>query len=506
MKDSTVLDWLLTHEVFTKKARQNSGGKAAKRPVNQSLFEMLRGAILAGNLRPGLKLPSSRELMQQLGISRNTVLYVFNRLVDEGYATTEVGRGTFISNTVPDPSVLSKVPDLTQQRGDQSKDHPHSSISQRAHLLMSRPGASEIQVGPFVPGIPDLAHFPKKAWNRLLTRQWKSETSERMGYGSSRGHLPLKRALAEYLRLARGVNCDDSQVVITHGSHQALDLCARLLADVGDEAWIEDPCYWGARSVFLGAGLKLRAIPVDQDGICPPTDGVARPKLIFVTPSHQYPSGIVMSLTRRRLLLEIARRNGAWIIEDDYDSEFRYHGAPLPSLQGLDQHQRTIYVGSFSKVMYPGIRLGFLVVPPSLTGVFATLHSELYRGGSLTLQAALAEFIFEGNYAAHVRRMRKIYGERQTLLTHELKRQLGHEASVMGTEAGLHLTLALRNARDVAVSEATLRRGIVARPLSAYFDRPATAPSGLVLGYGGVADEDIAQSVEKLAAGLADTL
>ncbi|MFA6312901.1 MAG: PLP-dependent aminotransferase family protein [Sterolibacterium sp.] len=506
MKDSTVLEWLLTHELFSTKARPSSSARLAKRPINQTLFELLRSAILAGNLRAGLKLPSSRELMQQLGISRNTVLYVFNRLVDEGYATTEVGRGTFISDTVPDPSVLSKVPDLTQHSGDQGKTSQRSSISRRAELLMSRPGASEIQVGAFVPGIPDVSHFPYKVWNRLLAKQWKSETSERLGYGSSRGYLPLKRALAEYLRLARGVRCDDSQILITHGSHQALDLCARLLADVGDQAWIEDPCYWGARSVFLGAGLGLRAIPVDEDGICPPTDGLTAPKLIFVTPSHQYPSGAVMSLTRRRLLLEIARRNGAWIIEDDYDSEFRYHGLPLPSLQGLDEHQRTIYVGSFSKVMYPGIRLGFLVVPPSLVGVFATLHSELYRGGSLTLQAALAEFIFDGNYAAHVRRMRKVYGERQALLTGELKRQLGQEASVMGTEAGLHLTLTLRNARDVAVSEASLKRGIVARPLSAYYDKPASAPSGLVLGYGGVADEAIAESVEKLAAGLADTL
>ena len=211
-----------------------------------------------------------------------------------------------------------------------------------------------------------------------------------------------------------------------------------------------------------------------------------------------------MSLARRRLLLEIARRNQAWIIEDDYDSEFRYRGAPLPSLQGLDKHQRTIYVGSLSKVMYPGLRLGFLVLPPQLVGVFAKLQSELFRGGLLTVQAALAEFIFEGHYATHIRRMRKVYGERQSLLTDEIKRQIGEQAIIMGTETGLHLTLGLTKAHDVAVSHAALRRGIVARPLSGYYDKPAKAPSGLVLGYGGVSDEEISPSVGKLAAALDD--
>ena len=502
MKDSTILDGLLAHEMFSQKQRSNRRPKSTRAPLNQRLFDVLRSAILAGNAKPGQKLPSTRELMAELGISRNTILYVFNRLADEGYTTTEIGSGTYVSNTMPDPAMLKKIADLTK-RPTRTRANK-ATISQRAETLLRRAGASEIQVGAFVPGIPDITSFPAKTWSKLLSKQWKDVTAERLGYGNSLGYPPLKRALAEYLRLARGVQCEDSQVLITQGTHQALDLCARLLADSGDDAWVEDPCYWGARSVFLGAGLNLHALPVDKDGMRPRTDGVTHPKLIFVTPSHQYPSGIVMSLARRRLLLEIARRNEAWIIEDDYDSEFRYQGAPLPSLQGLDKHQRTIYVGSLSKVMYPGLRLGFLVLPQQLVGLFAKMQSELYRGGALMVQAALAEFIFEGHYAAHIRRMRKVYGNRQTLLTNEIERQIGRKAYIMGTETGLHLTLGLTDLKDTAVSDAALRRGIVARPLSAYYDNPSKAPSGLVLGYGGVADDEISAAVGKLASAMHD--
>jgi len=508
MKDSTILEWLLAHELFHKRPTSKRKKTEVRRPLNQSLFEVMRGAILAGSVKPGQKIPSSRELMSGLGISRNTVLYVFNRLADEGYTTTEIGSGTYVSNTMPDPAVLKKVADLTKIPAKsivgKNKRAGKITISKRAETLLARAGASEIQVGAFVPGIPDVSQFPTKIWSKLLSKQWKDVSADQLGYGNSQGYLPLKRALAEYLRLARGVQCEDSQVLITQGTHQSLDLCARLLADVGDDVWVEDPCYWGARSIFLGAGLNLHANPVDNDGMCPRTDGLTHPKLIFVTPSHQYPSGIVMSLARRRLLLEIARRNEAWIIEDDYDSEFRYQGAPLPSLQGLDKHQRTIYIGSLSKVMYPGLRLGFLVLPSQLIGVFAKLQSELYRGGLLTVQAAMAEFIFEGHYAAHIRRMRKVYGQRQALLTDEIKRQIGPRAFIMGTETGLHLAVGLKDAKDTSVSQAALRRGIVARPLSAYYENPAKAPSGLVLGYGGVPDEAISLAVSKLAASLHD--
>jgi GntR family transcriptional regulator/MocR family aminotransferase len=499
MKSTPLAEWLLAQGLTSDAGQRNA------MPMNRRLFERIREAILHGQLQPGQKLPASRELANELGVGRNTVMHAYERLDDEGYTASQVGSGTFVNNTVPDPTVLPRLQQASDPRTLTQQASPASALSDRALRLIARAGASEYQVGAFVPGVPDVAHFPHAIWNRLVAKTCRNPSADLMGYGSSRGYPPLKRALAEYLRLARGVRCDDDQVVITQGAHQALDLCARVLADPGDEAWIEDPCYWGARSVFDAAGLKLRAIPVDQDGLLPPAQGATQkgePRIIFVTPSHQYPSGVVMSLARRRLLLEIARRAGAWIIEDDYDSEFRYRNLPLPSLQGLDAHGRTIYIGSFSKSLYPGLRLGFMVLPEPLVDAFTRSQSELYRGGHLLLQSALAEFIRDGHYAAHVRRMRKIYGQRQALLAAELKRQLGGRGRVLGSEAGLHLTFALNDATDTAVEATALERGIIARPLSPYYALPEFAPHGLVLGYGDVADERIKPAVATLAAAL----
>lgn len=466
-------------------------------PLNKQLFNDIRAAILAGNVCPGTRLPPTRELAQELGIARNTVLYAYDRLTDEGYTQTLGGSGTYVCDTAPDPALLDRMIDSSHAAGT-TASRGDSRLSARASELLSNAGASDLQVGAFVPGIPDVSQFPRSVWQRLITRIWKTAGQGQLGYGSRHGHPPLKRALSEYLTLARGVNCLPEQIVVTQGTHQAIDLCARLLADPGDLVWLEDPCYWGARSVFRAAGLELEGIPVDEQGIDLPVSSAVSPKLIFVTPSHQYPSGVVMSLARRRLLTEAARAHNAWIIEDDYDSEFRYQGPPLPCLQGLDPHHNTIYIGSFSKVLYPGLRLGFLIVPPELVDAFAVAQSEVYRGGQLTVQAALAEFIADGHYTAHVRRMRKIYSARKALLTHELQRQLGDQVNIVGTDTGLHLTVLLPHADDRSVSQAALVHGVVARNLSSYFATAACSQNGLVLGYGGVADEEIAGAVRKL--------
>ncbi|MGO4813251.1 PLP-dependent aminotransferase family protein [Cupriavidus sp. 2MCAB6] len=491
MKETPLIDWLLARSHWSHPERSGA-------PLNRQLFDDIREAILAGQLSPGTRLPPTRELARELRIARNTVLYAYERLTDEGYTQTHGGSGTYVGDTAPDPAVLDRVPDLSQQdKIEQASDATR--LSARARELLAGAGASDLQVGAFVPGIPDVRQFPRGVWQRLITKVWKSASQEQLGYGSRHGYRPLKRALAEYLALARGVDCAPEQIVVTQGSHQAIDLCARLLADPGDRVWIEDPCYWGARSVFRAASLQMDAVPVDEHGMLPPITPEVSPRLIFVTPSHQYPSGVVMSLARRRLLTELAHRHNAWIIEDDYDSEFRYHGAPLPSLQGLDPHQNTIYVGSFSKVLYPGLRLGFLIVPTALVDAFALAQSELHRGGQLSVQTALAEFIADGHYAAHVRRMRKIYGERQAMLTQELRRKLGDEAEIVGTDTGLHLTVVLRHANDQLVSRCALAHGVVARPLSSYYASPLRSQNGLVLGYGGVSDQEIPAAVGKLA-------
>ncbi|MDK2661164.1 PLP-dependent aminotransferase family protein [Cupriavidus consociatus] len=489
MKETPLTDWLLARSHWSTPVRSGV-------PLNRQLFDDIRDAILAGQLSPGTRLPPTRELAQDLGIARNTVLYAYDRLTDEGYTQTHGGSGTYVGNTAPDPALLASMAGVDQQPpypGDESR------LSQRARELLAHVGVSDVQAGAFVPGIPDVSQFPRGVWQRLITKAWKFASQEQLGYGSRHGFPPLKRALTEYLALARGVDCSPEQIIVTQGSHQAIDLCARMLADHGDRIWVEDPCYWGARSIFRSAGLQMDSLPVDEQGIQPPVSPGEPPRLIFVTPSHQYPSGAVMSLARRRLLTELAHRHGAWIIEDDYDSEFRYQGAPLPSLQGLDPHHNTIYVGSFSKVLYPGLRLGFLIVPPGLADAFSVAQSELHRGGQLLIQAALAEFIADGHYAAHVRKMRKIYGERQALLTSELQHQLGEEIDIVGTDTGLHLTVKLRHAHDQLVSRCALAHGIVARPFSSYFASQQNSQNGLVLGYGGVSNEEIASSVAKLA-------
>ncbi|MGO4328075.1 PLP-dependent aminotransferase family protein [Cupriavidus sp. 2TAF22] len=491
MKETPLTDWLLARSHWSHPERSGA-------PLNRQLFDDIREAILAGQLSPGTRLPPTRELARELSIARNTVLYAYERLTDEGYTHTHGGSGTYVGDTAPDPALLARILD-TSPTADPVLPSVASRLSLRAHELLASVGASDLQVGAFVPGIPDVSQFPRGVWQRLITKVWKTASQEQLGYGSRHGCPPLKRALTEYLTLARGVDCTPEQIIVTQGSHQAIDLCARLLADPGDLVWVEDPCYWGARSVFRSAGMRMEGVPVDEHGIQPPLAPETAPRLIFVTPSHQYPSGVVMSLARRRLLTELAHRHNAWIIEDDYDSEFRYHGAPLPSLQGLDPHRNTIYVGSFSKVLYPGLRLAFLIVPPELVDAFSVAQSELHRGGQLSAQAALAEFISDGHYAAHVRRMRKIYGERQALLTRELQLQLGDQVDIVGTDTGLHLTVKLRHANDHLVSRAALAHGIVARPLSSYFASQLHSQNGLVLGYGGVSDEDIEPAVRKLA-------
>ncbi|QBY55651.1 PLP-dependent aminotransferase family protein [Cupriavidus oxalaticus] len=484
-------DWLLARSHWSTPVRSGV-------PLNRQLFDDIRDAILAGHLTGGTRLPPTRELARDLGIARNTVLYAYERLTDEGYTQTHGGSGTYVGYTAPDPALVASMVNVGQL-GHPMLANDQARLSQRARELLANVGASDLQAGAFVPGIPDVGQFPRSVWQRLITKVWKTANAEQLGYGSRHGHPPLKRALAEYLTLARGVDCSPEQIIVTQGSHQAIDLCARLLADPGDQVWVEDPCYWGARSIFRAAGLKMDSLPVDQHGIQLPTSAGEPPRLIFVTPSHQYPSGVVMSLPRRRLLTELAQRHRAWIIEDDYDSEFRYQGVPLPSLQGLDPHHNTIYVGSFSKVLYPGLRLAFLIVPPELVDAFSVAQSELHRGGQLSVQAALAEFIADGHYAAHVRKMRKIYGERQVLLTKELQQQLGEEIDIVGTDTGLHLTVKLRQANDHLVSRCALAHGIVARPLSSYFACQQNTQNGLVLGYGGVSNEEIAPSVGKLA-------
>lgn len=306
-----------------------------------------------------------------------------------------------------------------------------------------------------------------------------------LDYSYSGGHTPLRRAVADYLRVFRSVPLDIDQVIITSGTQQSLELCAQLLADHGDTVWLEDPAYWGAVKAFMATGLQAHPVKVDHHGMAPePKDERTPPRLIYTTPSHQYPTGAVMSLARRQQILSIARSHNAWVLEDDYDSEFRFSGPPLSSLAGLDQDERVLYMGSFSKVLYPGLKLGYLVVPKRLVGAFKQAHYDLNRPGQMPLQAALAEFIELGHFASSLRRARHSYAQRRQCLLEALAPCLGQQAQITGAEQGLHLCVRLpATLDDKGIAQRLGNLGLTVRALSAYCLQRTDA-RGLVIGYG----------------------
>jgi GntR family transcriptional regulator/MocR family aminotransferase len=474
-------------------------------PVNRQIYQVIRAAILSHALPVGLQLPSSRELARELAMSRNTVTHAYEQLIAEGYLETRTGAGTFIADTAPD-----QIADAAGAGAPGAVPASPLGLSSRGAQLIARAGVSALQWGAFMPGVPDVTQFPSKVWSRLQNKHWRRSRAELLTYDSGGGYLPLREAIADYLRVSRSVNCGAGQVIITTGIHQSIDLAARLLGEPGDQAWVEEPGYWGTRSVCLSLGILPVPMAIDAEGMQLAQDGLEEnegtrdgvaPRFIFVTPSHQYPLGTIMSLSRRRQLLEYAAAHKAWIMEDDYDSEFRYGSRPLASLQGLDTQQRVLYMGTFSKTAFPGLRIGFLVVPEALAPAFATGHSELYRGGQVFTQAILADFMTEGYLASHVRRMRLLYGARLRLLQQSIERHFGSTIDFSDGAAGLHLALHLPDGcDDVALSDEARAAGIIARPLSGYYMQADHARRGLMLGYACVPNEQIAPAFDKLAA------
>jgi len=466
-------------------------------PVNRQIYQLIREAILAQTLPAGLQLPSSRDLASELSLSRNTVTYAYEQLLAEGYLESRTGAGTFVADTAPD-----QIPDSIAHHAPLTDPSGKSELSARGAILTGKAGVSDKQWGAFMPGIPDVTQFPHKIWSRLQNKYWRNARADMLTYGPGAGYAPLREAIAEYLRIARSVNCNASQILITSGIHQSIDTVVKLLGEHGDTAWVEDPCYWGTRSVLSSLGIETVPIPVDQEGMRMRLANLRRPpRFICTTPSHQYPLGMVMSLSRRRMMLEYAAAHKVWIIEDDYDSEFRYGGRPLASLQGMDTHNRVLYMGTFSKIMFPGLRIGFLVVPEALAGAFGTGMAELYRSGQAFLQATLADFMSEGHFSSHIRKMRVLYAERLQLLLQAIDRNFGEQMRITGGEAGLHLTLSLPpQCDDRLICEQARQVGIIVRPLSTYYMTPKTARSGLLLGYASVPSEEIAPAFDKLAA------
>lgn len=463
-------------------------------PKNRQLYLLLRELILDGTLKSGGQLPTTRELARQLSLSRNTVMYAYEQLLAEGYVIARTGSGTYVADTCPEDSMSVENP---AERLPPEKQEGR--LSQRGQQLITHAGALSVQWGAFIPGVPDVTAFPYRTWVRIQNRAWRRPGPQWLTYGPSGGYAPLREAVADYLRVARSVVCDPDQIVITHGIHQAIDLILSMLSDVGDRAWIEEPGYWGIRNLLNTSGLQVQPIAVDAEGMNPqPEDWQTPPRLIFVTPSHQYPTGAVMSLARRRALLEMARQHDSWVVEDDYDSEFRYGGRPLASLQGLDTAGRVLYVGTFSKTLFPSMRMGYLVLPKSLVDSFQVGVAELYRAGHQLEQAILADFMSEGHFATHIRRMRMLYGERRALLLEGLRSELGQDCVLShDSQAGLHLVLKLEQ-DDREATELARQAGIVVRPLSKYYQDQSMAQAGLLLGYACVPDQKIKPALQRL--------
>ena len=451
--------------------------------LSRCLYDGLRGWIQSGELAAGARLPSSRVLAAELGIGRNTALAALDHLSAEGFVVARAGAGVHVAETG-----FARPAAPGTARGSRSLG-----LSERGRSLLALSNPPAPGHGAFVPGVPALDAFPWAAWQRLLRRHRSRQRGRWLDYGAEGGHPALKAAVADYLSIARNVHCRADRILITHGAQHAFDLIVRMLADPGDVAWMEEPGYAGARVAFAAGGLSLAAIPVDGEGLDPAagTSGPGEPRLIHLTPSNQFPMGATLSMARRLALIDRARRHGAWIIEDDYDSEFRYASAPLSSMQGLaapaDDEGPVLYVGTFSKTLYPGLRLGYVVLPPALVAPMRRANVRQFREGDYVLQAALAEFMHSGGYAKHVARMRRLYARRQQCL----RDVLGGATRLIGGAAGLHVVLPLDSRDEEAeLVPAAGRHGIVLAPLSGYFTHEPGAP-GLVLGYANATEAEI---------------
>ncbi|MDX1539803.1 MAG: PLP-dependent aminotransferase family protein [Geminicoccaceae bacterium] len=468
---------------------------ARAEPLHRQLYFGVRRSILDGRLRPGLRLPSTRRLAVELQVSRNTVLAAFEQLAAEGYLESRTGAGSFVSRRLPDEA--GEVDRLDHGASDGAAPPSPSRRGAALAALRHVPGRRR----PLAPGVPELDRFPFDVWSRLLARRWRKPTRELLIGIDPAGFRPLRGAIADYLSSARAVGCRPEQVIITSGTAQALDLASRVLIDPGDAAWVEEPGYPATTAALLAAGARVVPVPVDDEGLSVVVGQALEPtaRLACVSPSHQFPLGVTMSLKRRLELMDWARDHEGFIVEDDYDSEYRYAGRPLASLQGLDRSGRVIYVGTFSKVMFPGLRVGYMVVPDGLLDAFLAVRSLVDAHPPSIAQPALADFIGEGHLGSHIRRMRLLHAERQAALLEAVRRHLDGALQVTPAAAGMHLVGRLDPAADdQRIASAASELGVEAPALSAFYDGPPSA-RGLLLGYAGVASERFDPLLERLA-------
>jgi len=477
-------------------------------PMHRQLYAALRSAILSSQVRPGTRVPATRELARELGVSRNTVLSAVDQLLAEGYLETRRGSGTYVPRELPDELLT-----IRSDPGQPTEVHtPAGPLSMRGELMaVAWQGESwrRTPARPFRVGIPAVDRFPHDTWARIAARLRRQPAPELLIYGEPAGYRPLREAIAERLRSTRAVRCSPDDVVITSGAQQGFLLAAQLLLNPGEWAWVEEPGYPGIHAALTASGVRTAPIPVDGEGL-DVTAGrrlCSKARIACVTPSHQAALGVTMSLRRRLELLEWARHADAWVLEDDYNSEFRYTGHPLASLQGLDSDGRVIYVGTLSKVMFPALRLGYVVAPAGLADAFAKSKAVVDWHAPTQLQAEVAEFITQGHLERHIRRMRTLYQHRQEVLVSEANRALGELLRVQPSAAGLHVVGWLPSgADDRQVARTASRRGVSVTPLSAMHMGTGEHRPGLLLGYACYGDADIMQAVLRLKAAFVEGL
>jgi len=459
-------------------------------PLFRQIYLQIRFAILSQSLAPGTKLPSTRSLAAQLAVSRSAVVSAYEQLLAEGYASGRTGSGSYVSSDLPaveGRSVKRKRPAASIKSAPLRRDFIDVTVQSDER--------------PFNLGRTLVDTRTKELWRKSSARAFRSLGHDHFGYSDPRGLPGLRKTICDYLRAARAVQCEPEQIVVTSGTQHAIDLVIRVLRQPGLQAWIEDPGYSLTRQALIAAGVKTRPIPVDGQGIDVGAGIRSAPnaRAVFVTPSHQFPTGVVLSMTRRLELLGWAREAKAWIVEDDYASEFRYGGRALASLQGLDDSERVIYVGTLNKALFPGLRLGYAVVPPALLRAFITARYLVDRQPSSLAQAVVADFIEEGHFAAHIRRMRLQYKDQRDVLVAALRQRLGDEMTVDPPDQGMHLVAYLkRGLKDVAIERAARDQGVIVHAMSRSY---AAAPprSALIVGFSGYPRQMIPPAVKLLA-------
>jgi GntR family transcriptional regulator/MocR family aminotransferase len=471
--------------------------RKAGKPLYLQVYDAFRAAIVGRNLRAGERIPSTRSLAAELRISRIPVLNAYAQLLAEGYFKSRTGAGTFVSGSLPDLPAQSE----DRNSGTARVRAMPRPVAQRSRLIprYERPAWVSGQ-GAFSVSQLAVDGFPFPAWSKLVARYWRNLYRSALQYGDPMGLKELREAIGAYLRAARSVRCEWQQIMIVSGSQQALDISARVLLEAESPVWVEEPGYWLTRHILTAAGCRLVPVPVDEDGL----DVAAGVKLCrkaraaYVAPSHQYPLGATMSASRRLQLLEWAQSAGSWIVEDDYDSEYRYDSKPIASLQGLDHSSRVIYIGTFSKVLFPSMRVGYIVVPSDLVDNFVAVRHAMDVSPPHQIQAVLADFISEGHFSRHIRRMRLAYGERREVLVNCIRKELDSVLTVHGAEAGLHLTVTLpKGYRDRAISALAERQNLWLWPLSPSY-LGESSRQGFILGFGGTPVAEIPNAVRRL--------